>query len=357
MDFSTQMTEEVASWTTDCRVVETPNRLTTRGINIYNKEGDRGECRLSSSRTIPELTKLIMKDFEFVTPKIHVDQYSLSPGLLTSKTYHLNCSPARCIDLVKGILELRDALPTKEDSFVTLMKRPIFVWEPLPASCTPSELPRCYEALKYVDVVSPNLVELFRFFDPGDEIEITGDKLRDRCNRLLTLGFGNKPCAVVVRLGEAGCCVAQMMRHTMMPAYHKSQWEISDEELKTWTDKTVDLTGAGNAFLGGYCIGLLNDPHPQGWTEFEAAAIYGSVAASFAIEQVGMPRLSYHEGTKQELWNGEVVRDRLTAFEKELKLSRLPESKLQRASLYETCQRLPDLIEQTYTRSIRKNEN
>ena len=45
----------------------------------------------------------------------------------------------------------------------------------------------------------------------------------------------------------------------------------------------VDPTGAGNAFLGGAAMGYLEHG------DFLKAAAYGSVAASFAVETVGLP--------------------------------------------------------------------
>ncbi|TEA10368.1 Protein MAK32 [Colletotrichum sidae] len=59
----------------------------------------------------------------------------------------------------------------------------------------------------------------------------------------------------------------------------------------------VDPTGGGNTFLGGLAAALT-----RGKT-VEEATVWGSVAASFAIEQVGVPTLTRNE-EDQELWNG-----------------------------------------------------
>ena len=69
----------------------------------------------------------------------------------------------------------------------------------------------------------------------------------------------------------------------------------------------VDPTGGGNAFLGGFSIGLA-----RGQPILEAVA-WGSVAASFAIEQVGTPVLGKDEDGK-EVWNGVNVDERLGGF-------------------------------------------
>jgi bifunctional ADP-heptose synthase (sugar kinase/adenylyltransferase) len=70
----------------------------------------------------------------------------------------------------------------------------------------------------------------------------------------------------------------------------------------------VDPTGAGNAFLGAYSIGYLETG------DVIEAAYYGSVAASFALEQVGMPRKNNEGKDSEELWNGARVRERLDQY-------------------------------------------
>jgi fructose-1-phosphate kinase PfkB-like protein len=61
-------------------------------------------------------------------------------------------------------------------------------------------------------------------------------------------------------------------------------------------EKVIDSTRTGNAFLGGFAIG---------WMETKSdvkAACYGTVAASFALKQNGLPcRMNLGDGRK--LWN------------------------------------------------------
>ena len=179
---------------------------------------------------------------------------------------------------------------------------------------------------------------------------------------MLTLGFGCKPKAVVVRLGERGCYCAQFVRHTFFPAFYGSSSESKgenfrakevqpgSEEQNPLGKKVVDPTGGGNAFLGGFCIGLLNERHPGGLTEFEVGCIYGSVAASFAIEQVGMPTLTHVETHRADLWNGESVRHRMNHFEGKLNIPPLSDEQLQKASLYKI-----DVYDQGDWRIVRKD--
>ena len=72
-------------------------------------------------------------------------------------------------------------------------------------------------------------------------------------------------------------------------------------------EKVVDPTGGGNGFLGGLAVALARGK------AVEEAAAWGSVAASFAIEQVGMPLLGTDEKGK-ETWNGVRVEERLREF-------------------------------------------
>lgn len=51
----------------------------------------------------------------------------------------------------------------------------------------------------------------------------------------------------------------------------------------------------------------------------EEAACWGSIAASFAIEQVGVPELG-RDDDGEETWNGDRVQDRLAALQARLEL-------------------------------------
>lgn len=112
----------------------------------------------------------------------------------------------------------------------------------------------------------------------------------------------------LIRMGAAGCLIASIDRFVQFPAYHTPPRNATPEELTIWQDqinKVFDVTGGGNAFMGGFCIGLTSqrnkDIVKNDFADVEIAAIYGTVSASFAIEQVGMPKLSYHLEDGKEL--------------------------------------------------------
>jgi sugar/nucleoside kinase (ribokinase family) len=78
--------------------------------------------------------------------------------------------------------------------------------------------------------------------------------------------------SVILRAGEIGCALFELRQDT--------QWFLS--YYSSNDPHVVNTTGAGNAFLGGFLIAL-----NQGQC-MKRAAIYGTVAASFVLEQIGM---------------------------------------------------------------------
>lgn len=238
-----------------------------------------------------------------MTPKLRLDQHALvNTQLLWAKSFHLICSPLRCIDLVESILSLR-----KQAASSGSKERPLFIWEPVPDLCIPEEMDNCQKALKYVDVVSPNHGELGGFFgtDTNDRQNVDFRKIEDLSSQWVESGIAqDSNGGIVVRCGKDGCLVTRKGLQKWLPAYHQS------------SEAVVDPTGGGNGFLGGLAVGLIRAGSSPGIQNLEEAAAWGSVTASFAIEQVGMPSLSHT--AKGELWNGVCVDDRLSDFKQRL---------------------------------------
>lgn len=90
-----------------------------------------------------------------------------------------------------------------------------------------------------------------------------------------------------------------------IPAY----WTREDAAARV-----VDPTGGGNTFLGGLAVALARG------RGMEEAACWGAVAASFAIEQVGVPALG-RDGDGEETWNGARVDDRLRELRERIGLA------------------------------------
>ncbi|KAF2744415.1 Ribokinase-like protein [Sporormia fimetaria CBS 119925] len=284
-DFPLELRETIASWDTGVLIRETPQRLTTRSWNGYGEHEHRA--------------------FRYLTPKLRLDHRDLiGTPLLWSKSFHLICHPLRCIDLVENILALRN------QSAHTGAKppRPLFIWEPVPDLCTPGELQNTLKALRSVDVVSPNHSELGALFgkDTNGPHHVDYRLIEQLCDQWLASGIGeNGKGAVVVRAGKDGCFVKRAGLQRWLPAYHQS------------ADSVIDPTGGGNGFLGGLAMGLVRAGAAPGLDNLEEAAIWGSVSASFAIEQIGAPVLS-HGSQGEETWNKAGVADRVVAFKQRL---------------------------------------
>ncbi|GAW14376.1 hypothetical protein ANO14919_037780 [Xylariales sp. No.14919] len=112
-----------------------------------------------------------------------------------------------------------------------------------------------------------------------------------------------------------------------IPAFHTNTYQEDDknpvinEEVEGGATrenkrkpKVVDPTGGGNTFLGGLAVALARGKG------LEEAAAWGSVAASFAIEQVGVPTLG-RDDEGRETWNGVSVDERFEEFKTRLAFS------------------------------------
>ncbi|KAF1832043.1 Ribokinase-like protein [Decorospora gaudefroyi] len=282
-DFPPELRDFIAQWDTGVLIRETPDRLTTRGWNGYGENEHRA--------------------FRYLTPKLRLDHEALlNTPLLWSKSFHLICSPLRCIDLVENIVALR-----KQHARLGSISRPVFIWEPVPDLCTRGELENCLKTLKHVDVVSPNNAELGGFFGKNTDGKHHVDfrAVEGLCDQWLESGIGpGGDGGVVVRCGKDGCLVTRKGLRKWLPAYHQSAGQV------------VDPTGGGNGFLGGLAVGLLRGGAEGVPDNLEEAAAWGSISASFAIEQVGMPILS--RSADGETWNGVGVKDRLSDFKQRL---------------------------------------
>jgi sugar/nucleoside kinase (ribokinase family) len=177
--------------------------------------------------------------------------------------------------------------------------KPMILWEPVPGVCSPEDWEECIQAMKVVDVISPNINEAAGFL--GKEIDEEQPflqfkiKVEEIAMEYVSHQIGeNGTC--VFRCGKHGCLVASRSMMKWLPAYHQS------------SERVVDPTGGGNAFCGGFCAGWV-----QSEGNFITAAMYGNIAASFAIEQYGLPKLeSDKDGEK---WNGDRIEQRRQEYE------------------------------------------
>ncbi|PGH11113.1 hypothetical protein AJ79_05058 [Helicocarpus griseus UAMH5409] len=305
-DFPAEIRRIISSWDTACVLRESTERLTTRAWNGYGPNEKR--------------------DFRYLTPKIRLDHDALSESQVFSKTFHMVCSPARCCQIVEGILQRRNALLQSDKIDPShAARRPIFVWEPVPDLCRAEELPMFYKALKHVDVVSPNDLELASMFgNKSWSLENSSD--RAIADVIVKSGIGQDGNGLlVVRAGKDGSYAFSRNVSLHIPAYQGMN--------------VVDPTGAGNSFLGALAQGLISIERTptklvastlgksDQWADIvglwgeqgriPAALICATVAASFVIQQVGMPQISRSE-IGEELWNGQSYTERIRLYTKQL---------------------------------------
>ena len=220
-------------------------------------------------------------------------------SLLTSRSFHFFVDPSQIIEQTTQLQELRKA--------AGITTRPTIVWEPKAYSCLPENLQAFVEAMRVVNVFSPNHIELARIVAKMVPPIPNEQFFEELCAPFFAPQYtGSNPQGVlVVRAGGQGCFVKSHTEQKWLPAYHAPQVDV---EATTCIPKVVDTTGAGNAFLGAFTISLL--PFSD---DAILAACAGNVAASFVVEQVGVPTLSSSEDG-DELWNGEDVYARFQAY-------------------------------------------
>lgn len=184
---------------------------------------------------------------------------------------------------------MRRSIESKGGPEVGALPRPYFVWEPMEHSCSSENLKDFFNVLPCVDTFSPNEDEFAKLLNMQHQRTgtLSLEEIGDLCQMILTRCPIVQFEAIVVRLGARGALVAQRenRRNQWLPAYHGL------DPSNITPSKVVDVTGGGNAFMGGFCAGLVAANPIKGCTRRESAAMFGVVAASFAIEQIGMPKV------------------------------------------------------------------
>ncbi|KAI1109208.1 Ribokinase-like protein [Nemania sp. NC0429] len=232
--------------------------------------------------------------FSYVTPPLRPSPAQLgASSLLYAASFHFLSLPADLESEVSTLLRLR------EEKGVT--ERPLIVWEPAPFGCDSANLTSHLKACALVDVFSPNHSEL-RYLLEGKndtQAEFSPSQVEAQAAKFVEAGIGpNHRGLAVIRSGEHGALILSNDRPAeWIPTYYGQGAE-----------EVVDATGAGNAFLGAFAVALheTNDPRE--------ACLRGSIAASYALEQVGPPKLAASSSLSGELWNGSDVQTRLQEF-------------------------------------------
>ena len=175
----------------------------------------------------------------------------------------------RTFEELNGLLDqLREANPAV-----------CIVWEPALEHLSGGEA-EFGPLLRRLDLLSPDLEQaqsMTGHTDPADTAQ--------------TLLEWGAPC-VAIRMGAKGSLVyAAKGQAWQIPAVPPAQ--------------LIDVTGAGNAYCGGFLVGL-----GDGFDTLEAA-LRGAVSASFAIEQFGVPTFTadtFIEAERRLAWAREQVK-------------------------------------------------
>nr|XP_019048574.1 hypothetical protein I302_02346 [Kwoniella bestiolae CBS 10118]OCF27504.1 hypothetical protein I302_02346 [Kwoniella bestiolae CBS 10118] len=259
---------------------------TTRALNIYSG-GKVGEGHQSFKYLSPQLN-LLPRDL-ILPPSPFAEPY-------LPEYVHMVCNTLRARLIVDEMEAIRlngigdDAIGKGWDAKL--------VWEPMPSCCVPSELENILSLARAFHTISPNLLELQSILDiPSSSHPTKGDaeEAVTSFHALLAGRYTHEGIpSAIVRCGELGSYTYSSQWVGWVPAYY-----TNDQQ-----DKVVDPTGGGNSFLGGLVAGLLIS---EG--DMKIASIYAATAASFAIEQRGLPKLISTE--QGERWNDQDVWERL----------------------------------------------
>ncbi|KAI5919352.1 Ribokinase-like protein [Camillea tinctor] len=272
-DFPQYVTELLKSWDISLEIDVDNDRLSTRGLLEYHEE------------------TFNHKSFRYTTSPLQPMPRHLPTSLLVSESFHMLLAPGDLLPYIDELLKMREQQRVGQ--------RPVIVWEPLPIKCRKEHLDMHVRACGSVDIFSPNHLELLALFDEATE-PFNRELIENCAARLLTLQPTPALNAIVVRAAEHGCFLTDGATKKWFPPFHSHN------------DRVVDVTGAGNTFLGAFTTIF---QHTRNLTE---SAIQATVAASFAVEQISLPTRSMDKESG-EIWNGVMVSQRLDEYRDKLR--------------------------------------
>ncbi|KAF3993251.1 hypothetical protein FT663_00525 [Candidozyma haemuli var. vulneris] len=258
-DFPQEVEYEINSWGAGPIFRENPDRLTTRGANVYQENGFRS--------------------FAYRSPKKRIEDYDIvnTENLIRSKAFHTCCAIDRCGTIIDCFAEQLKG---------TDGELPIHIFEPFPDICIPQNYEPLKQLLPKLHIFSPNLEEAAGFL--GLDIPSTENGIAKLAEQFIQ--YSPKDGGVVIRCGAKGCYIKTHSAGFMLEAYHDDQ------------SKVVDVTGGGNTFCGAFATAFYLSK--QDWL---VAGIFGNVASGCIVEKLGMPARE----PDTEIWNGTSIKDRL----------------------------------------------
>lgn len=253
-DFPSSLEQTFEQWNVNLHIIRENGKSSSRGRILYGKS--------ASERTYQRLTAPL--------PSTTTD--IAAAKMVSAACFHFFDIPETVNTHIDEITGLRKSQ--------SLDGRPLYVWEPQAKSCSPQTLEHHKAVVEKVDIFSPNHAELASFFTSSSNGTVVFDKESvEQQARAFMPASPPRPFCIIIRCAEHGCFVlsksSNVEESMWLPAYHLPG-----------SNRVVDPTGAGNAFLGGAAMGYLQHG------DFAMAATYGSVAASFAVEKVGLPDIA-----------------------------------------------------------------
>jgi sugar/nucleoside kinase (ribokinase family) len=213
----------------DRRAIQVTERPTPRAWQLYEEDGKRTQ--------IPR-----------VSPGDWQAQLRPTPDLLRY------VEPPRGLHMIGRGHEIEPELAkTLAQAGVTLSLEPI-----IEEGLTERERKTVLDTLAFVDIFSPGLAEarLLMGERPLRELLLACAELGPRC--------------IALRRGAAGSLVYDRLAGRF--------WQVPAARARV-----VDVTGAGNAYCGGFLVGWIEDH------KIESAAACAAVSAAVTIEQLGPP--------------------------------------------------------------------
>lgn len=199
-----------------------------------------------------------LKDYEHSTPG-QDDPASYEPLALRPDDWPDSLDRVRAIHLAPLSLRTHRKIP----HHVKRRGIRLVTVDPGERYMKPNLLPYIKEVLTQIEAFLPSDAEVRSLFGDGVVLEEAAQELAS---------WG--PGIVVIKCGAAGVIVYERKQQRLR---HLTPWHLSgDERIK-------DVTGAGDAFCGGFLVGLENDG------DVLSAVVRGLVSSSIVIEGYGAP--------------------------------------------------------------------
>lgn len=216
----------------DLRSVRRLPYTTPRAWQIYDAREHRTEIFRSPAQEFPH----------FLPTADQISTYADAHG------FHLMTGD---LDAVRSLCEAIHAVPGA-----------LVLWEPAPWQMVRTQQAPVLSLLRHIDIFSPNVEECAALLDRQDPVRWVD-------------AFLEAGAAVVgIRMGRDGSLV-------------RARSEATPRHVPAVSlGPPVDVTGAGNAYCGGFLVGY----HRTGRSDL--AGVHGAISAAITIQHLGVPMIT-----------------------------------------------------------------